>query len=86
MAKKTSNNWINVWIFSGQGGRLPIWANKPSAKEAKEFVTKLSEKIKLSREYESKHELNVLKILKNEGLIDEWNYNKAIEMFDIGRR
>ena len=86
LATKTFNNWVNVWIFSGQGGHLPIWANKPSKKEAEEFAAKLSETIKRSAANKNKRELDFLKLLKSEGLIDEWNYNKAVELFENGRR
>jgi len=84
VTRKISTQWTNIWLFQGQGNYLPIWANKPNKKEVEKFVMSLSERIK-RYQGENKQERNFLDFLRNEGLIDEWNYDKAAKLLDGGK-
>lgn len=79
--RKIYQNWLNIWQFSGSGNSLPIWANKPNKKEAEQFVKKLSARIeKYNDEYN--REKAFLEYLNNQGLINEWNYEKALKLLE----
>jgi hypothetical protein len=80
--KKVYDKSINIWLFGGNGNNLPIWANKPSIEEAAQFTNALSEKIRHCRSNRYNPEKNFLDFLKNEGLIDEWNYEKAAKFIE----
>lgn len=77
---KVYEKWADFWVFAGKGGSLAIWPSHPNKKEVNDFVRTLSEKIEASHTATTNREQDFLDILRREGIVDEWGYNKAIEL------
>jgi hypothetical protein len=82
VTKRTFKKWGNVWTFNSSMGYIAIWANKPNTKKVEEFVANLSEKIKQNQNGIDNREEVFLDFLMNQGLIDEWNYDKAKKLLE----
>jgi hypothetical protein len=73
----TLREWINVVIFQGPGGRVVLWPDLPSKEEFKEFCALLTARI---QDVQNREEI-VLRQVRQAGIIDDWQYAQAVELF-----
>jgi hypothetical protein len=64
-------------------GRVVLRNNRPDAESCRHFVRTLQEKIADSRSIERRVIHQVLRVLRSEDFLDEWQYRKARERFNL---
>ena len=67
----------DVVSFQGPGGRFVLWSDRPNKKEFIQFITLLSARIRNTQPGER----HVLRQLHRAGIIDQWQYERAVDLF-----
>lgn len=67
---------VNAVVFQGPGGQAILWPGLPSREEFDRFTTVLIERIKNARDYEQ----NLLRDLRRADIINDWQYDQAVEL------
>ncbi len=70
----------NVVFFQGPGGRAVLWPDRPSKAEFGEFVAELSTRIRRA----GNHEQRLLRRLRVAEIINDWQYDQAMELLQQG--
>lgn len=78
-------NWVNVIAFRSSKGNIVIRPNRPDVPTVKAFVGELERRVHDSQNVERRVVRDVLAVLKEEGMLDEWQYRKARERFGVSR-
>lgn len=71
----------NVVLFQGPGGQFVLWPDHPNKAELKEFLTVLSTRIRNAQHPGQ----NVVRQLRQGGIIDDWQYEQAMELIEQTR-
>jgi hypothetical protein len=73
----TLRELVNVVVFEGPGGRMILWPNLPCKEEFDEFLSALIARINRLQD----HGGGLLRRLRQAGIIDDWQYDQAVELF-----
>ena len=73
----TLKDLINIVAFEGPGGRVVLWPDLPSREEFNEFCALLTTRI---REAQNREQTVVRQLLRA-GILDDWQYDQAMELF-----
>jgi len=76
-----AKDMVNVLLFQGPGGQFVLWPDHPDKEEFKGFLTTVSSRIREARHPEQ----NVVSQLRRAGIIDDWQYEQAIELLEQKR-
>jgi hypothetical protein len=74
---RTSKELTNVVVFEGPGGRMVLWLNRPNQEEFNKFLAVLTVRIRNAQSREQR----LLRLLRQAGIIDAWQYDQAMELF-----
>jgi len=72
----TAKRIANVVVFEGPGGRVILWPDRPNKNEFSKFLSILSAQIRNTQSPEQ----TLLRRLRQAGIIDEWQFNQAMEL------
>jgi hypothetical protein len=69
---------VNAIVFRGPGGQAALWPDRPNREEFDQFMGVLTARIRKAQDYEQ----NVLRHLRLAGVIDDWQYDQAVEFVE----
>jgi hypothetical protein len=76
-----SKRMVNALVFQGPGGQVALWPDLPNTEEFEKFMAVLTARIRSAQNYEQ----NVLQQLRRAGIIDDWQYDQAMELLEHKR-
>ena len=73
----TVKSFVNIIVFDGSGGRVALWPDLPSKEQFDQFLAVLTARIRNAPTCEQ----IVLRRLRLAEIIDDWQYDQAVELF-----
>lgn len=72
----TRREMVNVVLFGGPGGQLVLWPDLPSKEKFDAFLATLVSRINRFHDREE----SLLRRLRQAGILDDWQYDQAMEL------
>jgi len=73
---------VNALLFHGPSGQAVLWPGLPNSEAFDGFVAVLIERIREAQDYEQ----SLLRHLRRADIINDWQYDQAMEFLRKGRR
>jgi hypothetical protein len=76
----TVKAFVNITVFDGPGGRVALWPDLPTKEQFDRFLAVLTARIRNAQTGEQL----VLRRLRQAEIIDDWQYDQAMELLKQG--